>query len=71
MNESTNAGAPDAAEETNAQYQQRTSATVGELRRQHGAHFAPGFQDTDKVGQVLANAGVNTVEELLKQSSKG
>ena len=71
MSDIANAGTPDAAEETNAQYQQRTSVTVGELRRQHGSHFAPGFQDSDKIGQVLADAGVNTVEELLRQRSKG
>ena len=63
-------GTPDAAGETNAQYQQRTAMTVGELRKQHGEHFAPGYQDTDKVGAVLANAGVNTVEELIQQSTK-
>ncbi len=52
--------------ESNEDFVKRTSQTVGELRKTHGAHFAPGFQDTDKIGTVLANAGVNSVDELLK-----
>ena len=52
--------------ESNEDFVKRTSQTVGELRKTHGAHFAPGFQDTDKIGTVLANAGVNSVEDLLK-----
>ncbi len=58
----------DQASESNAEYVKRTSVTVGELRKSHGSHFAPGFQDSDKIGEVLARAGVNTLEELLQQS---
>ncbi len=65
-----NQNTPDPATESNADFQKRTSITVGELRKEHGTHFAPGYQDSDKVGTVLANAGVNSVEELLQQTRK-
>ena len=70
MSDLNNTGASDNADETNADYQKRTSVTVGEMRQQHGAQFAPGFQDSDRMGEVLANAGANTVEEFLERSSK-
>ena len=54
--------------ESNADFVNRTSQTVGELRKTHGAHFAPGYQDSDKIGTVLANAGVNSLDDLLKLS---
>ena len=43
------------------------STTVGELRKQYGPHFAEGYGDTDKIGQVLGRAGVTTIEEYLRQ----
>lgn len=41
--------------------------TVGELRQQYGEDFAPGYGNTDKLGQVLGRAGVSTLEEFLSQ----
>lgn len=41
--------------------------TVGELRKQYGAHFAEGYGDQDILGQVLARAGVSTIDEYLAQ----
>ena len=43
--------------------------TVGELRKQYGEHFAKGYGSSDKIGQVLASAGVATLEEYLKQTA--
>lgn len=53
--------------ESNADYVKRTSMTVGELRQQYGKTFAEGYGDQDKIGEVLARAGVNTVEEYIAQ----
>lgn len=55
------------AEETNADYKARTSTTILELRRLYGPHFAPGYGDNDTLGHLLANAGLNTLEEYLKR----
>ena len=41
------------------------STTVGELRKQHDANFAPGYGDSDTIGQVLGRAGVSTLEGYL------
>ena len=41
--------------------------TIGELRQTYGRHFAEGYGDQDKLGQVLARAGVSTIEDYLKQ----
>ena len=57
--------------ESNADYVKRTSITVGELRKQYGEKFAEGYGDQDKMGEVLARAGVNTVEEYLAQHKAG
>ncbi len=53
--------------ETNAEYRARTSTLIRELRRLYGLHFAPGYEDTDTLGHLLANAGLNTLEEYLKR----
>jgi hypothetical protein len=45
--------------------------TVGELRKQHGPHFAKGYGDNDKLGQVLARAGAGSLEEYLKRNRQG
>ncbi len=45
--------------------------TVGELRKQYGAHFAKGYGDTDTVGQVFARAGVTTLDEYMAQRNTG
>lgn len=57
--------------ESNADYVKRTSITVGELRQQYGKHFAEGYGDQDKIGEVLGRAGVNTLEEYLAQHKAG
>ncbi|HEX3968006.1 MAG TPA: hypothetical protein VHW70_08580 [Edaphobacter sp.] len=55
------------ANETNAAYQARTSTTVLELRRLYGLHFAPGYGDDDTLGHLLANSGLNTLDEYLER----
>lgn len=57
--------AVDPSMETNSEYKARMSTTVGELRRHHGLHFAPGYGDTDTLGHLLARAGCNTLDEYL------
>lgn len=57
--------------ETNADYLKRTSITVGELRKQYGAHFAQGYGDQDKIGEVLGRAGVNSLDEYIAQHTAG
>jgi hypothetical protein len=59
------AGIP--ATETNAAYQARTGTTILELRRLYGLHFAPGYSDDDTLGQLLANSGLNTLDEYLER----
>jgi hypothetical protein len=51
--------------ETNAAYQARTSTTILDLRRLYGLHFAPGYGDNDTLGHLLANSGLNTLDEYL------
>jgi len=53
--------------ETNADYQARTSNTILELRRLYGPHFAPGYGDNETLGHLLANAGLNTLDEYLER----
>jgi hypothetical protein len=55
-----------AAAETNADFQARASSTILELRRLYGLHFAPGYSDYDTLGHLLANAGLNTLDEYLE-----
>ena len=50
-----------------ANTQPSPDTTVGELRKQYGAHFAAGYGDEVPIGQVLGRAGVSTVEEYLAQ----
>lgn len=57
----------DPATETNADYQARTSTTILELRRRYGLHFAPGYPDNETLGHLLANAGLNTLDEYLER----
>jgi len=52
--------------ESNAEFQQRMSTTIGELRRQYGEHFAPGYGDQDTLGQLLGRAGYNSLDRYLK-----
>jgi hypothetical protein len=42
---------------------------IGELRKQHGEHFAPGYESTDTLGHLLGNAGVATLDEYLMQNA--
>lgn len=42
--------------------------TVGELRKQYGAHFAAGYGDQDTLGELLGRAGAATLEEYIEQS---
>jgi hypothetical protein len=53
--------------ETNAAYQARTSPTILDLRRLYGLHFAPGYGDNETLGHLLANAGLNTLDECLER----
>lgn len=53
--------------DANTQQQPSPETTIGELRKQYGPHFAEGYGDTDKIGQVLGRAGVTTIEDYLKQ----
>ena len=55
--------------ETNAPYQARTSAStiILELRRLYGLHFAPGYGDNETLGRLLADAGLNTLDEYLER----
>jgi hypothetical protein len=55
------------ASETNAAYQARTSTTILDLRRLYGPHFASGYGDNETLGHLLANAGLNTLDEYLKR----
>ena len=55
------------AAETNAGYRARTSTTILELRRLYGLYFAPGYGDNETLGQLLANAGLNTLDEYLER----
>jgi hypothetical protein len=57
----------DSANESNAAYQARTSTTILELRRLYGSHFAPGYGNDDTLGHLLANSGLNTLDEYLKR----
>ena len=51
--------------ESNADFQQRMSVTIGELRRQYGEHFAPGYGDQDTVGEMLGRSGYNSLDQYL------
>lgn len=62
--------ASDSGSESNADFQKRTSITVGSLRRQYGPTFAQGYGDEDKIGEVLGRAGVNSVEEYIEQHKR-
>ena len=62
------AGSP--GTETNAAYQARTCTTILDLRRLYGLHFAPGYGDNDALGHLLANAGLNTLDEYLERHHK-
>jgi hypothetical protein len=53
--------------ESNADFQRRTSVTIGELRKQYGARFAPGYGDEDTLGQFLGRGGYNSLDEYLNQ----
>lgn len=55
------------ANETNAACQARTSTTILELRRLYGPHFAPGYSDDDTLGHLLANSGLNLLDEYLER----
>jgi hypothetical protein len=55
------------AVETNADFQARADTTILELRRLYGLHFAPGYNDNDTLGHLLANAGLNTLDEYLER----
>ena len=55
------------ANESNAAYQARTSTTILELRRLYGPHLAPGYGDDDTLGHLLANSGLNTLDEYLER----
>ena len=55
------------ASETDAAYQARTSTTILELRRLYGPHFASGYSDDDTLGHLLANSGLNTLDEYLER----
>ena len=57
----------DPATETNADFQARTSTTILELRRLYGLHFAPGYGDNETLGQLLANSGLNTLDQYLER----
>jgi hypothetical protein len=59
------------ATETNAEYQARTSTTILELRRLYGLHFAPGYGDNETLGHLLANSGLNTLEQYLERHKLG
>jgi hypothetical protein len=59
------------ANESNAAYQARTSTTILELRRLYGLHFAPGYGDEDTLGHLLANSGLNTLDEYLERHASG
>ena len=56
-----------ASSPTNPSPQPTPATTIGELRQQHGPHFAKGYGDQDTWGEVSGRAGVTTVEEYLKQ----
>ena len=55
------------ANEANAAFHARTSTTILELRRLYGPHFAPGYGDNDTLGHLLANSGLNTLDEYLER----
>jgi hypothetical protein len=55
---------------SNEQQQLSPTTTVGELRKQHGPHFAAGYGDQDPIGEVFGRAGVTTLEEYLAQNQK-
>lgn len=59
------------ANESNSVYQARTSTTILELRRLYGPHFAPGYGDNDSLGHLLANSGLNTLDEYLERHAPG
>jgi hypothetical protein len=57
--------------ENNFEYQARTSASIGDLRRRYGPHFAPGYEDSATLGELLAHAGLNTLEQYLQRHPIG
>jgi len=59
------------ANENNAAYRARTGTTILELRRLYGLHFAPGYGDEDTLGHLLANSGLNTLDEYLERHASG
>jgi hypothetical protein len=59
--------AGDPSTETDAAFQARTSTTILDLRRLYGGHFAPGYGDGDTLGHLLANAGLNTLDQYLER----
>jgi hypothetical protein len=44
---------------------------VGTLRKQYGAAFAPGFKDTDKLSDVLANLDETSLTKLINDHNAG
>lgn len=59
-----------ASQPTTPNTQPSPDTTIGELRKQYGRHFAEGYGDQDKLGQVLARAGVSTIDEYIQQGER-
>ncbi len=59
-----------ASQSSTPNIQPSPTTTVGELRKQHGPHFAAGYGDQDTLGELLGRAGVATLDEYIAQSKK-
>jgi hypothetical protein len=56
---------PQNTSESNADFKQRMSVTIGELRQQYGQHFAPGYGNQDTLGELLGRGGYASLDQYL------
>ena len=49
----------------------RRDTLVSTLRNEYGDHVAPGYRSDAKLGTVLDKEGLETLDQLLKQSRRG
>ena len=51
----------------NGEYQVSADTTIQELRVLFGSHFAPGYGDQDRMGELLGRGGYANLDEYLNR----
>lgn len=46
------------------------TTSINILRKLHGPRFAPGFDDNDKLADLLSKSGTATLEQYLQQNPR-